>query len=161
LTLGARAVEEARAELAGQDPHRRIQRRLLEFAPLERRPLPADVELPSRFVAARGVGVDVVEPVVHLEHFDAETAQAVVARAGAYVGPYGVEPYLAVLLGVPAVALGTDRAGADELRLARTFLAEPPFGPLDAVAADASPAEIAARVARHLRPEAISLAPAG
>ena len=169
LTLDPRAVDEARAELAGQDPHRRIQRRLLEFAPLAAPPLPDDLELPASFVAARVAGVEQGEPlvavvgeavpVVRLERFEAGTAQAVLAHADAYVGRYGVEAYLAVLLGVPAIAVPAGAVDGDELRLATTFLAEPPFAPLEVVEPDAGPEEIARRIVHLVQPAARSLAP--
>jgi hypothetical protein len=160
LRLDARAVEDARSELAGQDLHRRIQRRLLEFAPLDPPPLPGDLHLPSEFVAVRGDIEPTDRPVVRLERFDPETAQAVLARAEAYVGPYGVEPYLALLLGIPAVAVSSGPVDGNELRLAATFLAEPPFGPLVVVETDAAPGEVARRVADHLRAAPRPLAPA-
>jgi hypothetical protein len=171
MWLDPRAVDEARAELAGQDPHRRIQRRLLEFAPLDPPPPPRGLELPPRFVAAVFAGlerperleaaVEEVEPVVRLERFDSETALAVLGRADAFLGPYGVNVYLAVLLGVPAIAVRAAEAGADELRLASTFLAESPFGSLELVEPDVAPELVAERIARVLRPAARSLAPAG
>ncbi len=167
LRLDAWAVADARAELAGQDPHRRIQRRLLEFAPLTAPPLPDDLELPAGFVAVRTAGderierlvaaVDEVEPVVRLEQFDAVTAQAVVGRAAAFLGAYGAEAYLAVLFGVPAIALPAGSVDDRELRLATTFMAEPPFGRLELVDADTPPGEVAGRIVGSLR----SLAPAG
>jgi hypothetical protein len=165
LRLEARAVDEARAELAGQDPHRRIQRRLLEFTPLAAPPLPDDLELPPSFVAVRlgdervVAAVEEAGPVVRLGQFDPVTAQAVLARAAAFVGEYGAEAYLAVLLGLPAVAVTAEPVNADELRLASTFLAEPPFGALELVEADRAPEEIARRVVGSLRP-ARTLAPA-
>jgi hypothetical protein len=159
LRLDAQAVQEARSELAGQDPHRRIQRRLLEFAPLDPPPLPAGLDLPSGFVAVRG-GIKPPDlPVVRLERFDPGTAQAVIARAEAYVGPYGVEPYLAVLFGVPAVAVRSGPVDGNELRLAATFLAEPPFGPLELLEADTAPDEVARRVTGYLSAAPRSLAP--
>jgi len=158
LRLDAQAVQETRSELAGQDPHRRIQRRLLEFAPLDPPPLPGDLDLPSGFVAVRG-GIELADlPVVHLERFDPETAHAVIARADAYVGPYGVEPYLAVLFGIPAVVVPSGPVDDNELRLAATFLAEPPFGPLELVEADTAPDEVARRVTGYLRAAPRSLA---
>jgi len=163
------AVDEARAELAGADPHRRIQRRLLEFAPLEAPTLPDDLVLPSGFVAARisglagGVAAAVEEsaPVVALDGLDAAAAHAVVARADAYAGPYGAEAYLAVLSGVPAVAVRGGEVPENELRLAATFLGEPPFGPLDVVDPGEPPEAIAERVVRRMQSAARPLAPAG
>jgi hypothetical protein len=60
---------------------------------------------------------------------------AVLARARGFVGSYGTEAYLAVLLGVPAVALQAplDAAAENDLRLASSFLGRPPFGTLNAI----------------------------
>jgi hypothetical protein len=76
----------ARSELARQDPGRRIQHRLLEFAPLP--------------------------------------------GGAPYEGSYGVEAYLAVLGGHPAKVHGAEVANPDDLLVADTFLARPPFGRL-------------------------------
>ena len=51
--------------------------------------------------------------------------------AGPYEGPYGVEAYLAVLAGQPARATGAESADPDDLLIAETFLARPPFGRLE------------------------------
>ena len=51
--------------------------------------------------------------------------------AGPYEGPYGVEAYLAVLAGQPARASGAESADPDDLLIAETFLARPPFGRLE------------------------------
>ena len=51
--------------------------------------------------------------------------------AGPYEGPYGVQAYLAVLAGQPARATGADSADPDDLLIAETFLARPPFGRLE------------------------------
>jgi hypothetical protein len=50
---------------------------------------------------------------------------------GPYEGPYGVEAYLAVLAGQPAKATGGESADPDDLLIAETFLARPPFGRLE------------------------------
>jgi hypothetical protein len=76
----------ARHELARQDPGRRIQHRLLEFAPLP--------------------------------------------GGSPYDGPYGVDAYLAVLAGHPAKVTGAEHADPDDLLVAESFLARPPFGRL-------------------------------
>ncbi len=51
--------------------------------------------------------------------------------AGPYEGPYGVEAYLAVLAGQPARATGAENADPDDLLVAESFLARPPFGRLE------------------------------
>jgi hypothetical protein len=85
--LSPELVLAARSDLARQDPGRRIQHRLLEFAPL--------------------------------------------LGASAYEGPYGVEAYLAVLAGHPARVTGAEHADPDDLLVAETWLARPPFGRLE------------------------------
>jgi Sulfotransferase family len=85
--LSPELVLAARSELARQDPGRRIQHRLLEFAPLP--------------------------------------------GGAPYEGPYGVEAYLAVLAGQPAKVHGAESADPDDLLVADTFLARPPFGRLE------------------------------
>ena len=51
--LPAESISGLRAELAVQDPAARLQRRLLDFAPLTPAPLPTGLELPDQFVAVR------------------------------------------------------------------------------------------------------------
>ena len=51
---------------------------------------------------------------------------------GDYRGPYGVGAYLAILAGKRALVSGTEDADPDDLRVARTYLADPPFGRLEA-----------------------------
>jgi sulfotransferase family protein len=51
--------------------------------------------------------------------------------AGPYEGPYGVEAYLAVLAGQTAKVTGAENADPDDLLVAETFLARPPFGRLE------------------------------
>jgi Sulfotransferase family len=84
--LSAELVLAARPELARQDPGRRIQHRLLEFAPIP--------------------------------------------GGAPYEGPYGAEAFLAVLAGHPAKVTGAERADPDDLLVAETWLARPPFGSL-------------------------------
>jgi len=85
--LSPELVLAARPELARQDPGRRIQHRLLEFAPLP--------------------------------------------GGAPYEGEYGVEAYLAVLSGHPAKVTGAEDADPDDLLVAETWLARPPFGRLE------------------------------
>ena len=87
-SLSPQLVLAACSELARQDPGRRIQHRMLEFAPIP----------------------GATEP---------------------YVGEYGVEAFLAVLAGQPAKVTGAERANPDDLLVAETFLARPPFGRLE------------------------------
>ena len=51
--LPAEPIAGLRSELAAQDPAARLQRRLLDFAPLTPPRLPAGLELPDEFVAVR------------------------------------------------------------------------------------------------------------
>jgi len=95
-------VEAAREPLASHVPDRRIQKRLLEFAPLT---LPQPPPEPA----------------------------AAIAASERWVGPYGVEIFVASLLGVPSVvqrAAGDPDADRD-LRLAGYFLDRPPFGRIE------------------------------
>jgi hypothetical protein len=82
----------------------------------------------------------------------------VLARADGFVGSYGVEAYLAALVGKPAVAFGSEYADPHDLRIAASFLARPPFGRLQAIAAPKSPAGAAEQALAMVgeRPEALS-----
>jgi hypothetical protein len=88
-----------------------------------------------------------------------EALSAVVARADALIGSYGAAAYLAALHGVPALAIYTDPGGVDpdDLRVALSFLAEPPYGQVRAIRAPS--AEEIAKLAGALlgrRAEALS-----
>jgi hypothetical protein len=159
--LSPDAVSAARSELAAQDPTRRIHHRLLEFAPLAGPELPAGLELPHDFVAVRfepgeaGVAdaLSGLTAVVDLDGLDRSTQTAVLARARGFAGTYSVEAYVAVLLGLPAIAFVTGEPDPDELRIASSFLARPPFGRLHAITGSGSPVERAeqalALIERH------------
>jgi hypothetical protein len=156
FNLGSRAfrvlppdpVAATRSELANQNPAGRAERRLLDFAPLAPPPLPAGLELPEDFLAVRfeaeypEVAAALAErwPVVKLDELDRSAQAAVLARARGFVGTYGVEAVLAVLLGVQAVAFspGSQQVDEDELRLISSFLAAPPFGALHVIEAGGS-----------------------
>jgi hypothetical protein len=137
--LPAGLIQATRAELARQKPQ--AKQRLIDFAPLVAPELPAGLELPDEFLAVRSTGGKVAAalaerfPVVSLDGLDRAAQTAVVARARGFVGTYGVEAYLAVLAGVPAVAFasGSDHVNPDDLRLVSSFLARPPFGRLQVV----------------------------
>jgi len=61
----------------------------------------------------------------------------VLGRSRGFVGPWGVEAVLAVLVGVPSVVVGG--ADEDDLRVVSSFLGNAPFGALQVVeAGDAS-----------------------
>ena len=79
--------------------------------------------------------------VIGLDGLDRSAQTAVLARARGFAGSYGVEAYVAVLLGRPAVALLGGEPDPDDLRIASSFLARPPFGRLHAIAPSGSPAE--------------------
>lgn len=143
-------VESRREALAAHKPDARIQRRLLEFEPLAR-PAGSDsgIALPSApFVAVRGLELDPGVPVVQLDGLDPLRAACVIAQADGYAGPYGSEPYVAALLGRPAVAVraAADPAADRDLRLASYFLGRPPFGRLDAVTDPGAAVAAAARL---------------
>jgi hypothetical protein len=160
--LSPGAVSAARPELAAQDPARRIQHRLIEFAPLARPVPPAGLELPEEFVAVRfepdqaaiAAALAGLTDVAALDGLDRSEQTAVLARARGFAGTYGVEAYMAVLLGLPAVAFVVEEPDPDDLRIASSFLARPPFGRLHAITASGSPAEDAeqalALIERHV-----------
>jgi hypothetical protein len=158
VVVPAGLVAERRSELAAGERHETFLRRRLEFAPLAAPELPEGLELPDDFVAVcfearRGeIGAALASrvPVVELNALDRTAQTAVLARARGFVGGYGVEAYLAVLLGVPAVAFSSGSVAADYLRVVSSFLDRPPFGPLHVVEAGASAAEDAERAARLL-----------
>ncbi len=155
VVLQPELIGERQAELAAGKPNDQFQRRRLEFARLAAPEPPTGLELPEEFVATRlepelraalaGHG-----PVVSLDGLDRSAQAAVLARARGFVGMYGVETILAVLSGVPAVALSTGAEPVDELQLVSSFLARPPFGRLHVIEAAGSPAETAGRAAQLL-----------
>jgi hypothetical protein len=79
--------------------------------------------------------------VVALDGLDRSEQTAVLARARGFAGTYGVEAYVAVLLGLPAVAFVGAEPDPDDLRIASSFLARPPFGRLHTIGGSESPAE--------------------
>jgi hypothetical protein len=211
LDLGSRAfrvlppgpLAAARVELARQDPGERVERRLLEFAPLAAAELPAELELPDHFFAVR-FAFDAVYPdskensefalqslaalteagpvvvldppdplrpeleafaeaggVYLLEPVGAELETAVLARARGFLGSYGASAYVAALLGVSAVGLysGREEIADEDLQVAASFLARPPFGLLHAVQAGDGPAEAAAHAASLLEEAASAPGP--
>jgi hypothetical protein len=156
--LPADLVVATRSHLARQKPPAPGQRRMLEFALLTAPEPPVGLELPDEFVAVRfdEESADVVAAVaeqahvVSLDGLDRPAQAGVLARSRGFVGSYGVESYLAVLLGRPAVVVGAERADADDLSVASSFLAGPPFGRLHVLEAAASPEEVAKHAARLL-----------
>ncbi|HEY7603061.1 MAG TPA: hypothetical protein VH760_02280 [Gaiellaceae bacterium] len=93
-----------------------------------------------------------------VDAIDRGVETAVVARARALVGSYGVLPYLASLLGRPAVALLADpaRAAPGDLRLAADFLSVPPYGPLRVVKTGGEATSAAGRVVALLEENGVS-----
>jgi hypothetical protein len=156
--LPADLVVATRSDLARQKPPAEGQRRMLEFAPLAAPEAPAGLELPDEFLAVRfdDDQQDVVQAVaerahvVGLDGLDRAAQAGVLARSQGFVGSYGVESYLGVLLGRPAVVLGAERADADDRTVASSFLARGPFGPLHVLDGAVSPAEVAEHAARLL-----------
>ena len=142
------AVAAAKAELAGQSPSARIERRWLEFVPLVPPELPAVLELPAEFVAVGGAPLG-GGSVVGLGGLDRAGQAAVLARSRGFVGVFGVEALVALLVGVPAVVFAAGPVGED-VRLARSFLAGPPFGRLEVLAGEGSVAEVTVQVGRLL-----------
>jgi hypothetical protein len=181
--------------------HLRALDRVLEFAPLAAPDLPADLELPDDFFAARfsfetaypvtdenreravesvsalakrGMVVVLDPPAALcaglaplaelgqarvLEEVDREVETAVLARAGGFLGSYGSSAFVAVLLGVPAVALYSRReqVADEDLEIAASFLGREPFGHLQALEPVGSAGETAEVAARLLEQETLSL----
>jgi hypothetical protein len=123
-----------RLELA--DHHRGFLQRLMRFARLSA-PKPEGLELPERFVAV-GAGAAVDGETVDLGGYSPDSAFAVLGTSRGYVGPYGPAAFLAVLLGLPAVAIADelDEAARNDVRVATGFLRRPTFGQLRVVGAD-------------------------
>jgi hypothetical protein len=94
---------------------------------------------------------------IGLGDLDRAGQAAVLARSRGFVGAFGPEALVALLVGVPAVVFA---AGADEddVRLVRSFLAGPPYGRLQVVEGEGSPAEVAVEVGRLLAPPVEALA---
>ncbi len=123
-----------RLELA--DRHRGFLQRLTRFARLTA-PEPEGLGLPERFVAVGG-GASVEGETVDLDGCEPEAAFAVLGRSRGYVGPYGPGAFLAVLLGLPAVAIGDelDEVARNDVRVATDFLHRPTFGRLRVIGVD-------------------------
>ena len=163
VVLRPELIDERRAELAAGRPSDQFQRRRLEFARLAAPEPAAGLELPEEFVATRlepelRTALNSHGTVVSLDGLDRRAQAAVLAGARGFVGTYGVEAILAVLSGVPAVALSTGTEPADELQLVSSFLARPPFGRLRVIEAAESPAETAGRAAQLLEAPTEALA---
>ena len=166
--LAPALVEERRGELAAEDPHANFLRRRLEFAPLVAPELPAGTEVPEEFVAVRLApehgalqsALSAQGAVVPLDGLDRGSQTAVLTRAGGLVCSYGVETYMAVLLGVPAVALtpGFEESAEQDLRLVSSYLASAPFGRLHLVDSSGGADQLAERALRLLESPAGALA---
>jgi hypothetical protein len=93
-----------------------------------------------------------------LESVGAELELGVLAGARGFLGSYGASAYVAVLRGVPAVGFYSRReeVADEDLRVAASFLARPPFGSLHAL--EAIP-ETAAQAAALLEEAAPAPAP--
>ena len=69
-------------------------------------------------------------PVVKLDELNRSAQAAVLARARGFVGCFGVEACLGLLLGRPVVVVLDEGVDRDELRMASLLLARRPFGRL-------------------------------
>jgi hypothetical protein len=134
-------VERHRRELAAASEVTKARRtRRLEFARLTAPEPPEGLDLPSGFVAASftaehdEVRAAVAErvPIVDLRGLDRDVQSGVLARSRGFIGTYGVEAHVALLLGLPAVALPQQSQPPDEndLRVVSAFLSRPEFGRL-------------------------------
>ena len=165
--LPAELVAAARSQLARESAGERSKHVPLEVAPLAFE-LPARLELPDTFVAvcldadSGDVGSALAEriAVVEIDRLDRSAQGAVLGRARGYVGRYGVEAFLAVLVGRQAVALSSNLAEGDrdDLQLASSLLSEPPFGSLRLLEAGDPAVDLAARALRLLDARASALA---
>jgi hypothetical protein len=170
VVVPAAIVESHRDELAARGPSDspNYLRRRLDFEPLTAPELPDGLQVPDEFLAVRfepehaevARALVVHGPLVGLEGLDRSAQAAVLARSRGFAGTYGVEAYLAVLLGVPAVALIPSAAevNADDARLASRFLTRPTFGDLHVIGADVPPHEAALRAASLLEAPVEALA---
>jgi hypothetical protein len=164
--LPASAVAVTRSDLADEAPTAGGRRRMLEFAPLSAPDPPSGLDLPDEFVATRldDDSADVAATVadradaVSLDGLDRAAQAAVLARSRGFVGTYGVEAVLAVLVGRPAVVLGAEHANPSDLSVLDSFLGHQPFGRLHTLDAAVSPAAVGEYVARLLRAPAEALA---
>ena len=164
LLLQPGLIEDRRKELAAEDPSATFLRRRLEFQLMSAPDLPPDFELPEEFVAVRfdgklaraGAALAEWRSIVPLDELDGSVKAAVLARSSGFAGTYGVEAYLSVLLGVPAVAFcsESDQASEHDLRVVSSLLARPPFGRLHVLDAPGDAAEAADRVQQLLGPPA-------
>jgi hypothetical protein len=129
----------------------------LEFEALSIPPLPLGLSLPEEFVAVRddGRGAEIVSALaertaaVRMEGRGGAERAAVLGRARGFVGPFGVDACLSLLLGRPAVVLGDGGSDPDDLRIAAAHLDRRPFGGLRLLEAT-GPAEDAADQALRL-----------
>jgi hypothetical protein len=168
LLLAPSLIDARRGKLASGGPSVSFLRRGLEFVPLSAPELPEGFEVPDDFVAVRfeaeqaeiASALGARAGVVELEGLERDVQTVVLGRARGFVGTYGVEAYLAVLLGVPAVVFpgGSRPPAEDDLRVASSFLTGPRFGRLHVLEAAGSPAEAAARAERLLEEPAGILA---
>ena len=157
--LKADAVHAARAEIAAGDPTRRIQHRLVEFAPLAVLDPPAD--LPGSYLAVwfgaswapLRVALSAHATLVDVQGYDGSARTAVLAHARGFVGTYGADAYLASLVGTSAVAVDARAADPLDLRMAAGYLGRPPFGLLHLIDGEGAPRELAEQVVGLLEAE--------
>jgi hypothetical protein len=142
--------------LAGGDLGDALHRARLEFEPLAAPGLPEDVRLPEEFVAVRfgGLGAGVASAlaersaVVELDGLDRSVQAGVLGRTRGFVGGFGVEACLALMLGRPAVVLIDEGVEADELRVASHLPVGQRFGRLHVLEALGAAEEAAEQALR-------------
>jgi hypothetical protein len=134
ILLDPSLIAPHRLELA--ERHRGFLNRLLSFARLSA-PASEGLDLPDRFVVTGG-GVAVVGEAVALDGYEPQERLAVLGSSRGYVGPYGAEAFLAVLLGLPAIVVADelDEIARNDIGVAAGFLRRPTFGQLRVVGAD-------------------------
>jgi hypothetical protein len=87
---------------------------------------------------ATGGGVAVAGEAVALDGYEPQERLVVLGSSRGYVGPYGAEAFLAVLLGLPAIVVADelDEIARNDIGVAAGFLRRPTFGQLRVVGAD-------------------------
>jgi hypothetical protein len=142
----------AERERLVSNPQASFQRRRLEFAPLTAPEASGSLEVPDEFVAVR-FDSDQAElasaladrsAVVAIDGLDPAGKASMIARARGFVGCYGPDAVVAVLLGRPAVVLAGEGIDPHELGVAAAFLAGEPYGRLQVVEPVGSAREAAA-----------------
>jgi hypothetical protein len=115
LELPAEWLDGVRSELSGHRPGERPLNRPLEFAPVT-----AEAESEDVVAVEAGLDVELDGPVVRVA--PGAEGEALAVRSRRFVGCWGPLAIVAALAGVPTVAVLTEDAREEDVRLATTFL---------------------------------------